>query len=264
MTLPTSFTRDGYKLISEQRKPGTFKRLLVGTDGWPNTGKTEFALSAPEPIMILCLDRGMDSVMDNPRPPITRGRDIGYKVIPLPVQILDTNHYLEVWRAFYDEYKKALDNPDVRTVVLDSDSDSWELQRLAGFGRLTQVPPLQYPAVNAARKMMIARAWDSGKIVIGTNKLEQEYKQSTDPSGKVVSERTGNDRRQGFKDFDYLWQVQLRHLYDEQKQIWGLKIMRCKADTSLQGMELWGDDCNFKSLVMTIYPQIKIQEWGYK
>jgi hypothetical protein len=202
--------------------------------------------------------------MDNPRPPAARGKDIGYKIIPLPVQILSQQGYLEVWRAFYEEYKKALDNPDVRTVVLDGDSDSWELQRLAEFGRITQVPSLQYPAVNAARKAMIARGWDSGKVVIATNKLEHEYKRYTNAQGKEVSEKTGNTNRQGFKDFDYLWQVQLRHVYDDVKQIWGLRIMRCKADTSLQGMELWGDDCNFKSLVSTIYPQIDLKEWGYK
>ncbi len=265
MTLPQSFTRDGYKLISEPRKQGTFKRLLLGTDGWPNTGKTEFALSAPEPIMLVCLDRGIDSVMDNPRPPVTRAKDIGYKIIPLPLPTQFTQQtYSDIWRSFYDEYRKVLENQDVRTVIIDGDSDSWELQRLAAFGKVTQVPSLQYPDANAARKVMVARAWDSGKIVISTNKLEDEYKRYKDAQGKDVSEKTGKAIRQGFKNYGYLWQVQITHLYDEQKQIWGLRIWMCKSDTSLRGMELWGEDCNFKSLVQTIYPQISLKEWGYR
>lgn len=261
MTLPASFARDGFQHISQVRSKQ--RHILIGTDGWSNTGKTEFALSAPGPGIVICLDRGFDAVFDNPNPPKTRRDDFAFKVIHVPLATqMAQPQYLEYWRAFYEEYKKALNNPDARTVVLDGDSDSWELQRLAEFGKLEQILPVRYTAVNAARKAMIARAFDSGKIVISTNKLKDEYESKLDNQNKEVQIKTGKAQRQGFKDQDYLYQLQIRHLYDP-KQGFGLRILRCKSDTTLQGMELWGPDCNFRSLMETIYPHIKAEEWGY-
>lgn len=264
MSLPQSFAKDGFVGPASIRG-GKLKRLLIGTDGWSDTGKTEFALSAPGPGIALCLDRGIEGVLDNATPPDTRQPDWAFKIIkvPLPTQMIQRD-YLPYWTEFYTNYKAALDNPDCRTVLLDGDSDSWELQRLAEFGKLTQVPPIMYTNVNAARRAMIARAWDSGKIVIATNKLKDGYSAVRDAAGKETREKTGNDERQGFADQSYLWQVQLRHLYDKDKHEWGLRILSCKANTQLAGIELWGEDCNFKGLVSLIYPNIDLKEWGYK
>lgn len=262
MTLPASFLKDGF-LPPDQVRKGKYRRLMIGTDGWPNTGKTEFILSAPGPGLILCLDRGFDAMLDNPRPPETRRNDFAFKVIqrPLPTQ-MEQKEYLQHWQAFYGEYRKALENADARTVGVDGDSDSWELQRLAEFGRITQVPALQYPNVNAARKAMIARAWDSGKIVIATNKIKDGYETKMNNAGKEVQIKTGKEERQGFSDWGYLWQLQIRHIRNGSH--FGLRILMCKADTQLEGLELWDSDCCFQGLVGTIYPHIPLAEWGYK
>jgi hypothetical protein len=262
MNLPASFARDGF--LPPDKLRGKYRRLLVGTDGWANTGKTEFAMSAPTPGIIIALDRGFDSVLDNPNPPKTRQDGWAYKAIKigLPTQYKQ-EEYLKQWIEFRNEYYKALANPDCRTVILDGDSDSWELQRLAEWGKVTQVPSLQYPGVNAARKGMIARAWDSGKIVIATNKLEEVYETKKNESGKEVQVKSGEIRRQGFKDWKYLWGVHLRHLYRAEDNTFGVEILMAKADTSLQGFQLWGPECNFQNLVQTIYPQIPLSEWGY-
>lgn len=258
--LPASFARDGFFPI-EKNKP-KYKRLLIGSDGLPNTGKSEFALSAPGPGIMLCLDRGHEAMLDNPNPPPTRHYDdFAFKIIEVPLATQAAQPvYLEYWRKFYDNFKAALNNPDARTVILDGDSDSWELQRLAEFGKLTQVPPILYANVNAARRAMIARAFDSGKIVISTNKLKDKYESKMSADGKEVRIKGEGYDRQGFPDHEYLYQVQIRHLFADGK--FGLRILRCKADTSLQGMELWGGDCNFESLVQVVYPNVPLSEWG--
>lgn len=257
MTLPASFKRDGFLPASSLHTK--FRRLMIGSDGWSNTGKTEFALSAPGPGINLILDRGIDGVLDNQNPPATRNPDFAYSVIKVPPNT-STNQrtYADYWKAFRDTFYKALANEDCRTIIIDGDNDSWELQRLAAFGKLTQVPPLFYVECNAARRAMIAKAWDSGKIVIATNKLKEEYALV---KGTDKREKTGGEERQGFTDQDYLWQIQLRHLYLDGK--FGVRIMKCKSDTGLQGIELWGDDCNFQGLVQTVYPNIPLSEWGY-
>lgn len=267
--LPASFIKEGYLSAGDVRKT---RRLLLGTDGPPDSGKTEFALSAPGPGIVLGLDRGFDAVLDNQFPPATRRPDFAFKVITVPKATSVTqSEALDYWRTFYAAYKGALSNTDARTVVLDGDSDSWELQRLAEFGKLTQIPPILYTNVNSARRAMIARAWDSGKIVIATSKLSRDYKAVLNADGtpvlkdgKEIREWDGHSmHRQGFADQDYLWQLQIRHLYRTTPREWGIKIMKCKADMSLVGLELWGDDCNFPSLVQTVYPHIPLSEWGY-
>lgn len=259
--LPNSFAKDGFTSISQPRK----RHLLIGSDGWPNTGKTEFGWSMPEPIMTIVLDRGYEAALDNPNPPNTRGRDIAVKVVQAPLATqTNKGDYLDHWKEFYRVYLSALNNEDVRSVIIDGDSDSWELQRLAEFGKLTSVPPILYTSVNAARRAMYARAWDSGKIVLFTNKLKEGYESKIDKDGKEIRLKTNKDDRQGFPDQDYLFQIQLRHLYDKEQGIWGVRIEMCKANTQLKGLELWGEECNFKSLVQTVYPQYSLQEWGYK
>ena len=153
--LPASFARDGF--LPPDKLTGKFKRLLIGTEGRSNTGKSEFTLSAPGPTIELCLDRGFESMLDNPNPPTTRRNDFALKIIP--VQMAETagrEVYMDCWKNFRNEYNKALANLDARTVVVDGDSDSWELQRLAEWGKISQVG-LAYASVNAARRAMITR-----------------------------------------------------------------------------------------------------------
>lgn len=219
----------------------------------------------PEPILHIVLDRGYDAALDNPNPPITRGKDIAVRTVPIPAagQLGSGKEYLEYWKTFYGIYISALTNPDARSVIIDGDSDSWELQRLAEFGRLVQVPPHMYAGINAARRAFYNRAWESGKVVLFTNKLKDSYEEK-EVKGEVKRVKSGKEERQGFSDLEYLFQIQLRHLYDEEQAIWGVRIEMCKANTQLKGLELWGEECNFKSLVQNVYPQYSLQEWGYK
>lgn len=262
----------GYVTASKLRQ-GKLRRLLIGSEGPPDSGKTEFALSAPGVGMCIVLDRGIDGVLDNPEPPKWRNPDFGFKVVSTPVQTAGTQaEFLEAWKQFRTmAYETAFD-PAVRSVVLDGDSDSWELQRLGAWGKVVQVPPHMYTEVNAARRAFYAKLWDSGKIVIGTNKIKKLYlpvydevtgKPKLEPSGKQVREWDGKSwDRQGFDDQEYLWQIQLRHYRNGAK--FGIEMTKCKANIKLEGLTLDGDDCNFKSLVQCVYPHVPLSEWGFQ
>lgn len=272
MTVPASFLKDGFVSGPTLRK-SKFRRLMVGLDGPPDSGKTEFMLSAPGPGILLCLDRGIDGVLDNPKPPESRSADFAFKVIQCPKATqYNQKEYQDYWNAFYKEWRAGLENPDARVVCLDGDSDSWELQRLAEFGRLAKVPSTLYDNVNAARRAMYARAYDSGKIIITSNRIRKTYvvdidpvthKPKTNSSGNEVRIWNGEYERQGFNDQDYLWSIQLRCYYNEEKACWGVRIMKCKVDRTLVGLELEGTDCNFSTLVETCYPQVPLSEWGF-
>ena len=269
MALPTSFQASGFGPLPR----GKFKRCMIGSDGPTNSGKTEFILSCPGPGVIVCLDRGIEAAMDNPDPPPARRGNFGYKIIhaPLATQALQDT-YRAYWAEFYKYLRAATDNPDCRTVGIDGDSDSWELQRLAEWGKLQGVgKSLVYAGVNAARRAMYARCYDSGKIIVATNKISREYKPLLNPDGSFLLGSDGKPQRewdgvsyerQGFADQDYLWQVQIRHQYNPERKEWGLKLMKAKANPEVEGEELWGADCCFEVLMQLIYPQIDLKEWG--
>lgn len=268
MALPASFARDGLITSSKPK----FKGVMIGCDGPAGSGKSEFAHGAPGPGIFVALDRGLTPMLDNPNPPKTRRPDFAYVELKPPMAEGATKEeFMTGWALFRDTTYKAAKNPDCRTIILDGDSDSWELQRLAGLGKLTQVPPLMYVNLNAARRLFISRLHDSGKIIIATNKVKKSYKPAfnqdgtpTMKDGKQAREWDGvSYERQGFDDHEYLWNIQLTHLYNEEKQEWGIRMVRVKANPSIQGEELWGDDCNMQNLLQCAYPNVDLKTWGY-
>lgn len=270
--IPASFRKSGFLPIEEVRKK---RRVMITTEGIPNSGKTEFAMSAPGPGIVICVDRGFDAVFDNNHPPKTRRDDFAFKIVLPPANTaVKQDVYLEKFKAFRNDLYMALDNPDVKTVVVDGDSDTWEQQKLAEYGKLTQIMPIRYTSANAARRAIYTRAFDSGKIIIATNKVKKEYKTLYDKDGAVMLDEMGKEKqewdgktfkRQGFEDNGYLFSIRLRHLVKDTPEgvVFGIKILDCKADMDLRGLELWGEDCCFASLVQTVYPQVELKEWGF-
>jgi len=276
VSLPLSFARDGFQQAKRNRG------LLIGTEGGANSGKTRFALTAPGPGIGLMLDRGYRGLLES-----EHGLgDIEASWVFVPIDApLNTGVTKEValagWRDFYqNKYLKALANVDARSVLIDGDSDSFEWQMLAEFGRTTQIPQIQRTGLNAARRVMISRAWDSKKIVITTNKLKKKFETVFDPvTGNAIPDpaKPGENKRewdgksyerQGFNDHEYLYEIQLRHLYKRPEENggvpdWGIQILMCKANRMLEGAELWGDECNLPTLLQNVYPHIDLKEWGY-
>lgn len=285
MPIPQSLIRAGFQTPEQARKsPGSkYRRLMIATEGRSDTGKTEFLLTCPGPGVNICLDRGFDAMLDNPNPPPKRRDDFAFKIITAPVATQAVQSvYLEHWQAFRKETYGVLALPEVRTLGIDADNISWDVQRLAEHGKLTGVyPQTKFTDVYAARRGFYNRLWDSGKIIIATNQMKAEYRDQRDEEGNVIidkvtgeakREKTGEYEAQGYPDQEYLWQIRLRHLYKpafyserlkrEIPQQWGFRITKCKANTSHVGTELWGNDCCFESLVQLVYPHVAPNEWG--
>lgn len=293
--LPQSFIRAGFGPLPTNK----IRRLLIGTEGEPASGKTEFIASAPGPGIIACVDRNYEAMLDNPRPPKSRRNDFAYKIINLPTETQCSQaEYLAHWKAFKDVIYTACKIPECRTIGIDTDNVSWDLQMLADFGKIAQVPQLMRAGTNTARRAFIAKLSESGKNIIATNMLKDEYvdvlddegNPVSDKSGKRVTKRSGERTRQGFPDQSYLWQVQLRHLVkpastikvggkdvklpdgrvvrvggkeERQPTQFGIRILKCTRNSELINAELWGDECNFAGLVKLIYPEYPLSSWGF-
>lgn len=282
MSLPRALTQAGYQMPQEaRRRNAKYRGLMLATEGRSDTGKTEFILSCPGPGVVIGIDRGFDAVFDNENPPPTRREDFGFKVLPASKEtqeIIDV--YVQQWAAIRTACFSAVLMPEVRTFALDGDSDSWEVQRLSEHGKLAGIfPATKYGPPKAARRGFYNRLWDSGKIVVATNKLAEEWLPVLDKNGLPVLDNSGEVKKgpsgqykaQGFPDQEYLWQIRLRHLFEPATTIkgkhvpkrWGIRILKCKPNMDLIGEELWGEDCCFAGLVQFVYPNVELAEWGF-
>lgn len=292
MNLPASFQKSGFVTPAQTRNKVPLggnlflKPLLIGTEGMTDCGKTEWALSTPGIIQMLSIDRNFDGVFDNPRPPAGRNPNVGIKVFQPPMagtaKVPDYQAYHSLIR---EGCYGALDNKESTVVFVDGDSDWWEVHILAHFGKTTQIyPQTRYAAPYAEKRAIITRMKDSGKIVICSNKVKDQYETvlkadgtpEKDLMGEDLRRKTGDKERQGFKDQDYLWDMQIRHMFQpaqiktigkrtvEVPMQWGIQILKCKHDMSMIGAELWGDQCNFRGLVQLVYPEVPLARWGFK
>lgn len=289
--LPKAMTDLGFKKPDAARRRGPLKGLMIRSEGEADTGKTEFLMSAPGPGAVLVLDRGFDAAFDNQAPPSTRREDFGFKVIKVPSQSesKDAAYFGPYWADILVNYVKALGEPSIRTVCIDGDNHGWDVQRLAEHGKLTGVyPATKFSGVYGARRSFIWRGWDTGKIIIFTNWVRDEYVEVIDPNtglaviddftGEKKKEKTGKKTQTGFPDINYCWQICIRHLYNPpvpavmlpggriakatQPARWGLVITKAKANPNVVGQELWDEMCNFTGLVSVVYPHIPLEDWG--
>lgn len=268
--IPAALTKAGFVPV-EQIRPQR-KRLMVSIAGDAGSGKNTFGFTAPRPGACITLDRGIEQATKEQAPVPLDGW--GFRLVPVPLAGQATKEdYLTYWVSIRDTMKTVAAIPDIYSILFDGDTDSWELQRLAAFGKLTKIPSILYDEVNAARRAFYARMFDSKKNFIATNRVERVYKTVYNPdgspklnnSGNEVREWNGQYERKGFGDNKFLWQVHLLALHEvrDGEHHYGVKIEMNKINPSVEGMELWGDECNFQTLAQYTYPDSRPEDWGY-
>lgn len=269
MTLPRAVIEAGYKPASQLNLRG----LMLKINGLPDGGKTELALSGPGPGVCVLSDRGYKGMLRNPSPPQTRNPDIWLKTVEFPSDKdpgAAQELFVRAWNAYRAEVYTALALGGISTVVVDGDSDTWDIQKLAHYGKKTQIPPMMWESANSTRKAMLTRCQDSGKVVIFTSKMKKHYADVLDTNGIICLDDSGKPKREwdgtydasGYNDQGYFWEVEVLAMKHDAKSEWGLQIQKNKSDPGYVGQELWGDECNLKTLFQFIFPHIDINSWG--
>ena len=273
MALPPSFAKDGFQHISKIRP--RYKRLMMSIAGDAGTGKSTFALTAPGPGLGVILDRGIEQSTREDAIVAPQLENWGFQILSPPMpSAAKQEQFASHWVNVRDTIYRAAANVEARSIMFDGDTESWQLQRAAEFGKLTKVPSHLYDGVNSARRAFYARCFDSGKNFIATNTLSKIYVTKLMPDGTPEKNSAGNDvrvwngeyERKGFSDQTYLWQVHVLALHEVSaggEHTYGIKIEMNKLNPSVEGMELWGEECNFQTLAQYTYPNSKPEDWGY-
>lgn len=238
----------------------TTYRMLVGSQGLERTGKTNFWLTAPDPIAGVNMDIGLEGVVEK----WSKKKKIWVASFNIP-PITNQKSYIDYFKRVEAAYHGAVEHKDVRTVVVDTGDELWELMRLAEFGQLNPAADIKraYPPLNQLYRGLIRMAYDSGKNMVVTHKVKELWTSKEVSRGGSVSTVDSWDgksyRRAGFGDSDYLIQVNLEHYRRDGK--FGMRITNSRQSMAVAGYEFEEDECTFQNLGVTIFDGTTMDDW---
>lgn len=256
-------------------------QLTINSEGLERSGKTDFALKAPDPIGVIALDKNTINIaikkqrdagktilladFCDPNPKTNPG--LAQFVLPersKPGIMIKTEQkatkpfYERRWEAICTAYFDLVNDPSIRTIVIDTGTQLWEDIRLARFGALSKIAPREYGAVNGEMREMIMAAKCN---LIVTHKLGKLY-EGNDWKGKYEGK--------GWGDVAFACNTTIRHSCQmitdpdtkEKKPHFVTSVSDCSYDSSLKGLELTDEDCDFKVLASLIYPDAPDECWA--
>lgn len=229
----------------------------MSADGLPKTGKTRFICTLPAPLVIHNFNFGLKGVID---PFIAEGKEIYQEDYEIQLSKLPGAAFTELgdaakraWDRFARSFTESL--RQMRSVAVDMGGEAWDVLRLARLGKLTQVLPVQYTAVNAEFRQLIQEAVRSKANVVFLHKLKPEYKNDV---------KTNNFERAGFGDIGFDMELVLRTSRDYSKtgvDQFSAKIEECRANFNASGKEFRGGDVTFANIAVAVYPGTKVEDW---
>lgn len=219
------------KIPVSYRTPATevYRRQIMSVQGPEKTGKTHFACTAPDPILLLNTDMGDEGVVTEEKFP---GRTIYIVDITPGSEFLAHKEgeaaYEQAWAEFTEAYHWGLGS--CATVVLDKADQIWELARLKHFGKLSNIRPHHYTEVNNTFRYLL-KAADRRKDVnlILIHNMKEEW---------LDERNTGRLIRAGFKETGGLVQSSLTTFRRDTE--FGCVVDFCRQNMELVGQELSG------------------------
>jgi len=241
--------------------------LVLSVSGLEKAGKTHMAMTMPGPIAYINTDIGLRGVIEK----FADQKDI--HVLPVTVYH-DGDAAVKEWDRFMNAMKYLVLDSGIRSIVLDTATELWELKRIAAFGKLTQVQPWHYGPVNADFRGLFRMFYDDKdcpvKNLIALHKMKAVY---------LNDKRTSDYERSGFSDMGYLAQASIRLYRDrpwvdaddvEHKGNFHAYIESCRHNPLLVGEDLETDMdvddpvnmCSFSMLASLIVDGTFEEDWA--
>jgi len=230
----------GFKKSSANVQP----RVIISVEGREKQGKTNFALTSPSPIALFDFDTGLEGVINK-----FAKKTIWVSEYRTP--ILTADQYIASWERYKREFRGALADKTIKTIIVDSETECWELIRMARFGKLTEVMPHYYAPVNAEYRELIRAAFGSDKNLVLIHKMSMEY---------IANKTTGRFLRAGFKETASLVQVNAVAWRDEEG-VFHFTIRDCRQNPALAGMDFTDDMINFPVIASLVLPDTTPGDW---
>jgi hypothetical protein len=259
-------------------------RVIWNVKGKAKTGKNNFAYTAPGVIMDHRFDPGSEGVagkFEFTRDGKKRLYQAEYKSAMLPVgsEALSQDALKAIYKPEIDQFDRNLRATylQARTTVWDTDSDLWEIQRLAKFGKIVKIMPLQYSELN--RQViewvrLFEQSERSNLIILSQAGDEWVDSGVLGPDGQMGRKKSGKLERRGSDKIDFLVQAYFNTNYTEailgpQGQViepahFSIELVRSSTAPELIGMKWYDANATFFNVATMLYPSIPAEEWMEK
>jgi hypothetical protein len=248
----------GFKLADGVQQP----RMIIAVDGLDKSGKSNFAFTAPGPIAYLPFDVGAEGVIEKFQ---TK------KQIFVPKESYETRfengkakaEATSEFARFRTDYSNAI--KAARSAIVDTATETWELLRLARFGKLSQIKPHHYTEVNQEFRDLVREAFDSTSNLILLHKVKAVWKDG--PTAESRASKTGEMERAGFSETGYLVQINvLCYRLEAEERAEGdlgfrMKILNCRQNPEIQGMVLENEQISIQTLGSLALPEFDPSVW---
>ena len=245
-------------------------RVIMATSGREKSGKTNFAFTQPGPIGCISLDTGTKGVVEK----FVRGGKVIYlKEHQSTSRMVNSSKSIKtdaekVWNEVEQEFVSMLRSPSIRSIVMDTASEAYDLLKLARFGKLTQVMPHHYGPVNDEFQDWIRMAFEYDKNVVLLHKVKKEY---VSKSGKKTksddmkdSVWSGEYERAGYNGMGFLVEVNAEHYRDHETRNFCMRLV----DSRINGLKVFNEEIvdsdmvDFATIASTfLFPETDIEFW---
>jgi hypothetical protein len=243
------------------------QRIIARSLGEFGTGKTHFWLGAPSPTVVFSMDRGLEGVVEK-----FAGREIYYKEYNWsPVRAAKEEKTLqeqaiELRDQFLEDFERAVGI--ARTVILDKETDIWELFRYAEFGAPND-DPRNYPYLNSQYRDWINIGKESDCNMGFIQSMKDEWGSVINPkNGKKQGQATGRRIPQGFGELEGLVHMNLTHSWRLQKDDEGNQrpvfVIEAGKTRGPGGFDVQGqtyENVTFAQFAQEVFPDSDPSDW---
>ena len=247
----------GFSLIDPTAASKAPPRLAVATRGKTKCGKTHWALmTTPQPVAFVMLDPGSVPLAQKA---VSRGRIIIPKHIPHSLkesQAIAVN----LWKDYRNTLKTIARTPSIRTLVIDTISECWDLLQMAEFGKIKQNNKFAYGPLNAEFAGLIDELYDVRRDlnIVLIQKVKKEY--SAKGEGKEDAWDGKSYYAKGYGELDYLVDCSITHAFVPKTSdtpahffIETLSSEATRLGPEFSGLRFRGPECDFTELAMHIF-----------
>ena len=162
--------------------------IVVAITALPKHGKTYLMCTFPDPLVLFSFDDGAEYVVKKYFP------DKDIRIIKYELPIIETvralgfkKDILEVWNDFSKDYSQYVEDPEIKTIGIDTATAEYELARIARTGELgRELDPTEYGDVYLRLKAKLQKARINGKNLVLTHYVKEQYGEDGKGNGKYV------------------------------------------------------------------------------
>lgn len=249
-------------------------RVIARLVGEIGSGKTDFALGAPGPIVVHTFDQGLEGVIEA----YAGEKEIYVQSYDLGVGVGDEVTHeaaVAVRDRFIANFEQDITERAARTMIIDRESDLWNLHVFAETGtddRFGAAPAKDWPKIKAKERRLIAMAKASNVNLLIIQGMRNEWAKAVNPkTGNMTSTPNGNRIPDGMDEVGSDVHIDInftREDFDNEASKFWMRVGKSRGpgSRSVQGQtfELVKDGAakfGFAEFAQLVFPNTTEEDW---